>query len=77
MPWDFRTERAGAWEIPGGIGVLISHNSGQYKEVKAPYVKEDGTYEIKEQVKTVRWYQSINSRFILEDFFAKIEYYFG
>lgn len=60
-----------------GIGVLISHNSGQYKEVKAPYVKEDGTYEIKEQVKTVRWYQSINSRFILEDFFAKIEYYFG
>ena len=57
--------------------MLISHNSGQYKEVKAPYVKEDGTYEIKEQVKTVRWYQSINSRFILEDFFAKIEYYFG
>ena len=35
------------------------------------------TYEIEEQAKTVRWYNSINSRFILEDFFAKIEYYFG
>ena len=60
-----------------GIGVLISHNSGRYQTVKAPYVNADGTYQIAENAKDIRWYQTMNSRLILEDFFAKIEYYFG
>lgn len=59
-----------------GIGVLISHNCGRFREVRAPYVNPDGSYLVSEQAKKVRWYSDVNSRFILEDFFYKMKYYF-
>lgn len=59
------------------IGVLLSHHTGDYQEVTAPNVLPDGKYFFKENAKTIRWYTSINQRFILEDFFSKISYYYS
>lgn len=67
-----------SWSLgdSAGVGVLLSHHSGTYREVAAPNVKADGTYTIREDAKTIRWYTDINQRLILEDFFAKMKYYF-
>ncbi len=59
-----------------GIGLLISHHSGDYQEVTAPLVLPDGSYDIPKEGKRVRWYSQINGRFVLEDFFSKMEYNF-
>jgi len=56
-----------------GIGLLISHNSGVFDEVKAPNVNSDGSYTIGENAKKIRWYKTINNHFILDDFFFKMK----
>ncbi len=60
-----------------GIGVLLSHYSGSFQEVKAPNVAEDGTYFFRKNPKTIRWYRDINQRLILEDLFAKMKESYG
>ena len=60
-----------------GIGVLLSHHSGSFQEVKAPNVAEDGTYFFRKNPKTIRWYRDINQRLILEDLFAKMKESYG
>jgi hypothetical protein len=60
-----------------GIGILISANAGHYIEEEAPEILPDGSYHLNGNNKKVRIYTTINSRFILEDFFSKLKYYFG
>ena len=60
-----------------GVGVLLAHNPGRYKMVPAPLVRADGRYYFSGDNRLVRWYERIEGRFILEDFFAKIKYYFS
>lgn len=60
-----------------GVGVLLAHNPGRYKMVPAPLVHADGRYYFSDDSRMVRWYERIDGRFILEDFFAKIKYYFS
>lgn len=59
-----------------GVGVLLSHHSGNYRMVQAPNVTSDGTYLIRQDAKMIRWYTDINQRLILEDFFAKMKYHY-
>lgn len=68
---------ASSWSLgdSSAVGLLLSHRPGDYREVTAPNVNQDGTYTIPENGKKIRWYTDINERFILEDFFAKIKYY--
>lgn len=54
-------------------GVLLAANSGTYTYEPAPVILEDGYYAFHEKRRKIRIYNSINSRFILEDFFAKIK----
>lgn len=59
-----------------GVGLLLGHHSGTYREVAAPNVMEDGRYRFHENAKQIRWYTDIDRRMILEDFFAKIKFYY-
>ena len=60
------------------VGVLIT-GQGKYQEIiPARYINPDGSYG--DEVgngRTVRVYHSIDSRIILEDFFAKLKYQYG
>ncbi|MBR1781844.1 MAG: hypothetical protein IJ751_10645, partial [Oscillospiraceae bacterium] len=88
VPDRFETDPVGyALDFPNGeswsfgdsvaIGLLLGHHVGDYQEVAAPVAGPDGRYEIPADAKSIRWYQTINQRFILEDFFAKMNYYYG
>lgn len=55
------------------IGVLMDHHAYQFKEVPAPYIRPDMSYESKpENERKIRVYTSIEPRFIFEDFFCKL-----
>lgn len=55
------------------IGVLLmNHFRGQYHMEDAPYVLSDGRYKQEDISKEIRVYDYIDSRFILEDFFSKL-----
>ncbi len=58
------------------IGILLSHNSGIFEWVDAPLLNPDGRYYFENDAKKVKMYRSIHSRFILDDFFSKLKYYF-
>lgn len=68
-----------SWSLgdSAGIGLLLMHHAGSWELAAAPNVTEHGQYQIPDRNRKVRWYTGINQRFILEDFFAKIQYYFG
>ena len=57
------------------VGVLIT-GQGKYQEIRpAQYINPDGSYgDEVGQGRMVRVYHSIDSRIILEDFFAKLKY---
>ncbi len=60
-----------------GIGILVCANAGTYIEGKAPKICPDGHWETDEGRKTIRIYTSMNSRMILEDFFARLSYFYS
>ncbi len=43
--------------------------------VPAPFVKADGTYDVSNATREIRLYESVDRRFILEDFFSKLLLY--
>ncbi len=55
------------------VGLLLASNAGTYTYEPAPVILEDGRYAFHEERRKIKIYNSINSRFILEDFFAKIK----
>jgi purine nucleosidase len=46
--------------------------SSQYKEVPCPRVADDGTYSPHPNGRTIRAYQSVDTRLMFEDFYAKL-----
>lgn len=60
-----------------GVGLILCAKAGDYDVVTAPEINADGSYEIKEGGKQIRLYKSVDSRFILEDFYAKLMYFYG
>lgn len=59
------------------VGVALDPNCGQYISCEAPIFEEDTTYRFEAGRPMIRVYTSINSRFILEDFIAKLELLYG
>lgn len=64
----------GSWALGDScaIGLLLSANSGTYRMVPAPLIREDGTYDIPDTGREIRLYESVDRRFILEDFYSKL-----
>ena len=69
----------GSWAFgdSGAVGLLLSTNSGAYEKKSAPFIKADGSYEIRDDAKEIRYYKNLNERFILEDFYNKLAYYYA
>ncbi|MGN0369651.1 MAG: nucleoside hydrolase [Butyrivibrio sp.] len=58
------------------VGLAIDFCIGRFEYLNSPIVDENGTY-IGFNENKIRVYQDIDSRFILEDFFAKLSFFYG
>lgn len=58
------------------ISLLLDEHAFEYDERPAPYIREDGTYEARGPAgaapRPIRVYRSVDSRFTLEDLYAKL-----
>lgn len=59
------------------VGVVLEPNCGSFVYREAPVFEEDTSYSFVAGRPGIRVYTSINSRFILEDFIAKLELVYG
>ena len=59
------------------VGVAIDENCGKYEYREAPVLNEDTSYTFKEDRRKIRVYNTIDSRFVLEDFMSKLELIYG
>lgn len=59
------------------IALAINPGCGHYHYAKAPLVAEDTSSEVKEDNPTIRIYTDVDSRYVLEDFIAKLEINYG
>ena len=55
------------------IGILLNENCGKWTMKQAPDIQDDMSYRKREEEHKIRVYESIDARFILEDFFAKLQ----
>lgn len=58
------------------VGLALNPGCGQYEIRKAPITDSEGYYHDEENNRNIRVYHKIDSRYILEDFFAKIQLFF-
>lgn len=61
------------------VGLMLNNMLGDFTIRSAPYqVNPDGTYDLtREGSRKIHVYDNIDSRFILNDLYAKLHYYFG
>ena len=59
------------------VGVVLDPDCGFYHETEAPIVLDDTTNKFEKGRPKIRVYTSVDSRFILEDFIAKLEVLYG
>ncbi|MBF8184625.1 nucleoside hydrolase [Nonomuraea sp. K274] len=59
------------------IGLLLHSACGTWVERPAPNFRYDGSYDFSTQNRPIRTYDSIDARFIHEDFFAKLRAFAG
>lgn len=55
------------------IAIAINPDCGHFKYVKAPFVNENTDSEACDSNPVIRLYEDVDSRYILEDFIAKLE----
>lgn len=55
------------------VGVLLYEDCGEWEEIEAPQITEDMGYCFNSTGRNIRVYKNINSRFILEDLYAKLK----
>ena len=78
------SERAGwtkgeSWSLGDSpaIALAINPDCGKYVIEGAPLINDDTSSSLLQGAPKIRIYTSIDSRFILEDFFAKLQLFFG
>lgn len=54
------------------VGLLLNEHEFHYHEQSAPFLRDDMSYERREGSPTIRVYDSVDSRFILQDLYAKL-----
>lgn len=59
------------------VGVVLDPDCGFYHETEAPIILDDTTNKFEKGRPKIRVYTSVDSRFILEDFIAKLEVLYG
>lgn len=69
-----------SWQVGDSpvVGLMLTDHEGHYTVEGAPRFAGDGTYLLRPaNPRKIRVYNYVDNHFILEDFFAKIKYYFG
>lgn len=70
-----------SWQLGDSpvVGLMLLEHDGHYTVEGAPrFNPGSGTYQLRpENPRKIRVYNFVDSHFILDDFFAKIRYYFG
>lgn len=59
------------------VGVAIDPDCGSYIYREAPVLRDDTSYKFERGRPRIRVYQSIDSRFVLEDFISKLQLTYG
>lgn len=59
------------------VGVMLYEDCERWKNQKRPYFNPDMTYNYSGDYGDIRVYQDIDSRFMLEDLYAKLKDYSG
>ncbi len=54
------------------VGVMLAPHAAWWREQAAPQFRYDGSYDHSSPGDPIRVYESVDTRFIMEDFFAKI-----
>lgn len=55
------------------VGLLLNAHCGKWYMGQAPVIEDDMSYSVRADKREIRVYESIDTRFILEDFFAKLK----
>lgn len=55
------------------VGLLLNEHEFHYHTVRAPFIRDDMTYDLKTDNREIRIYDSVDSRFILQDLYAKLK----
>ena len=78
------SERAGwtqgeSWSLGDSpaIAIAINPGCGKFVEAPAPWINDETGSQVRKGAPVIRVYTSVDSRFILEDFFAKLKLFFG
>lgn len=68
-----------SWSLGDSPAIAVALNdwAGHYIEHEAPFVEEDTSSSFGHNLPVVRMYTDMDSRYILEDFFAKLQINFG
>ena len=70
-----------SWQLGDspGVGIMLTDHDGQYYLIGAPrFEYGSGKYLLRpDNEHKIRVYDDVDSHFILEDFFAKLQYYYG
>lgn len=59
------------------IGVALNPGCGRYEYKEAPIINEATSFRYEEGRPLIRIYQSVDSRYVLEDFMSKLELLYG
>lgn len=60
------------------VGLMLNCQEADRDCIGAPYIRDDGTYELRpDNPRKIYVYRSIDSYFILEDFFEKMQFQFS
>ncbi len=54
------------------VGIMLYEDCGEWEMIKAPKIKDNMEYDFNNDNRLIKVYKNINSRFILEDFYAKL-----
>jgi purine nucleosidase len=77
-PWAGWT-RGEMWSMGDStaIALLMDEHGFEFELKPAPRITEEMRYVHVQQERLIRWYHSIDSRFTLEDMFAKLQIHYG
>lgn len=72
-PWDLRRgENWGLGDSPAVAALLGCEWRRNFRQERAPYIRDDMTYQPNPDGKQIRVYDYVDVRMLLEDFFAKL-----
>lgn len=71
-PQDGRTMEHRALGDSPAIGVMLAPHAGWWSERPAPGFRFDGSYDFSVEGRPIRVYHSVDTRFIMSDFYAKL-----